>query len=148
LVARAGGKPRTYRVSNIHALDVTHDVFTRPARFNLAAYWDEWAAEFESRLYKDTATVRFSARGMQRLKLLAPAVMGMARRTARKPDKAGWARAEIPIESVQHAAGELLKLGADVEVLEPAALRDRMSAVSAEMAAIYGAARKPRTQKS
>jgi predicted DNA-binding transcriptional regulator YafY len=146
LVARAGGKPRTYRVSNIHALDVTQDVFTRPARFDLAAYWDEWAAEFEARLYKGTATVRFSSRGMQRLKLLAPAVTEMARRTARKPDKAGWVRADIPIESVSHAAGELLKLGADVEVIEPLALRERMSATSAEMAAVYG--RKVRTRKS
>lgn len=151
LVARAGGKPRTYRVSNIHALEVTQDAFARPARFDLAAYWSAWAAEFEARLYKATATVRFSARGMQRLKLLAPAVTEMARRTARTPDKSGWVRADIPIESVNHAAGELLKLGADVEVIEPSALRERMSAISAEMAAVYARDRKakaPRTRKS
>jgi predicted DNA-binding transcriptional regulator YafY len=137
LVARAGGKARTYRVSNIHKLEVTAQRFTRPPRFDLASYWSEWAKDFEARLYRDTAVVRFSPRGMQRLQLLAPAVAASARRTARKPDKTGWVRAEVPIESVSHAAGELLKLGADVEALEPAALRDRLREVSAQMAALY-----------
>jgi predicted DNA-binding transcriptional regulator YafY len=139
LVARAGGKARTYRVSNIHSLDVTAHSFARPPRFDLAAYWSEWSKDFEARLYRDTAVVRFSARGMERLQTLAPAVAAMARRTARRPDKKGWVRAEIPIESVAHAAGELLKLGADVEAITPEALRERLRAVSGEMAALYAA---------
>ena len=138
LVARSGGKARTYRVSNIHELDVTADRFTRPPRFDLAAYWSEWATDFEARLYRDTAMVRLSPRGMQRLHALAPAVAQSARRTARKPDKDGWVRAEIPIESVNHASGELLKLGADVEALAPEELRDRLRVLTAEIAGIYG----------
>jgi predicted DNA-binding transcriptional regulator YafY len=136
LVARANGKPRTYRVSNIQKLDLTGKSFTRPARFDLAAYWSTWAKEFELRLYKDKAVARFSAHGMKRLTLLAPAVTEMARRTARA-DKNGWTRAEIPIESVEHAAGELIRLGAHVEVLSPPALRERMAAMSAEIASLY-----------
>jgi predicted DNA-binding transcriptional regulator YafY len=142
LVARAGGKARTYRVSNIHKLDVTTERFTRPPRFDLASCWSEWAKDFEARLYRDTAVVRLSPRAMQRLQLLAPAVAASARRTARRPDKRGWMRAEIPIESVNHAAGELLKLGADVVALAPDALCQRMRAISAEMSALYGRATK------
>ena len=137
LVARTGGKPRTYRVSNIQALDVTTQRFTRPPRFDLAAYWSEWAKDFEARLYRDTAIVRFSPRGTQRLQVLAPAVAASARRTARKPDKRGWVRAEIPIESISHAAGELLKFGADVEAIAPEALRERLRSISSEMASLY-----------
>jgi predicted DNA-binding transcriptional regulator YafY len=142
LIARAGGKARTYRVSNIHTLDVTAQHFVRPPRFDLASYWTEWAKEFEARLYRDTAIVRFSPAGMQRLQWLAPAVAASVRRTARKPDKRGWVRAEIPIESVNHAAGELLKLGADVEAIAPHALRERLQAISAEMNALYDRATK------
>jgi predicted DNA-binding transcriptional regulator YafY len=137
LVARAGGKTRTYRVSNIQTLEITEQTFERPPRFDLAAYWSEWAKEFEARLYRDMAIVRFSPQGMQRLRVLAPAVAAMARRTARKPDKRGWVRAEIPIESVTHAAGELLKLGAEVEAVAPDALRERLQIISAAMAALY-----------
>lgn len=140
LVARAGGKPRTYRVSNIQSLERSEQHFTRPPRFDLAAYWREWSKDFEARLYRDTAVVRFSPQGMQRLGLLAPAVAASVRRTARKPDKLGWVRAEIPIESVNHAAGELLKLGADAEAVSPDALRQRLHTISAEMAALYAPA--------
>jgi predicted DNA-binding transcriptional regulator YafY len=36
----------------------------------------------------------------------------------------GWVEAVIPVESVEHACGELLRLGTDVEVLAPAQLRE------------------------
>lgn len=137
LVARSGGKARTYRVSNIQRLEVRAERFARPPRFDLAAYWVEWSKDFEARLYRDTAVVRISPRGMERLGLLAPAVAASACRRARKPDKRGWVRADIPIESVDHAAGELLKLGADVEAIAPEALRQRLRAISTEMAALY-----------
>ena len=141
LVARAGGKPRTYRVSNIQELDVTAQHFVRPPRFDLAAYWSEWAKEFEARLYRDTAVVRFSPRAMQKLQMLAPAVAASARRTARKPDRKGWVRAEIPIESVSHAAGELLKFGAEVEVIAPEALRAQLRTIGADLSALYAGAK-------
>lgn len=137
LVARAGGKPRTYRVSNILKLDITDDTFTRPRAFDLAAYWREWIADFEARLYKSVARLRLSPEGVKRLALLAPPVQEMAKRTAGKPNKNGWVRVEIPIESINHAVGEVLRLGPHAEVLSPPELRARMVQVSAEMGALY-----------
>lgn len=137
LVARAGGKARTYRVSNILKLDLAEDTFARPRDFDLAAYWQDWIKDFEARLYKDRATLRLSPDAMKRLALLAPPVGEMARRTARKPDKKGWVRAEIPIESVSHAASEVMRLGAGVEVLAPPELRARMSETAAQLSAVY-----------
>jgi predicted DNA-binding transcriptional regulator YafY len=45
----------------------------------------------------------------------------------------------VPIESAENAQSEFLRLGADVEVIEPAELRARMSAVARGLAAIYPA---------
>ncbi|MFG2891318.1 WYL domain-containing protein [Streptomyces sp. NPDC048248] len=39
----------------------------------------------------------------------------------------GWVEAVIPIEGTEHACGELLRLGADVEVVAPADLRRAMA---------------------
>jgi len=41
-----------------------------------------------------------------------------------------------------HAAAELLRLGSEVEVLEPADLREKMAEMTQAMAARYHAARK------
>lgn len=142
LVANAGGKPRTYRISNILKLDLTDDIFMRPKKFNLAAYWDEWAREFEAGLYRGKATLKLSPDGMKRLCLMAPAVAQAAARTARDAGKCGWKHVEIPIESIDHTANEVLKLGAEAEVLTPPELRTRMGAMAKQLGTLY--ARKPR----
>lgn len=142
LVARAGGKPRTYRVSNIQKLDHTNESFTRPKSFDLAAYWQGWAKEFEARLYTSKAVLKLSPEGMRRLALLPAAVAAMAKQTARAPDKAGWRRVEIPIESVNHAVSDVLRLEAEVEVLSPPALRQRVGAVVSRLSATYAKRRR------
>jgi predicted DNA-binding transcriptional regulator YafY len=43
----------------------------------------------------------------------------------------------VPIESVVHAARELLRLGDQGEVLAPAALRDHLSQALRQAAALY-----------
>src|SRR5262249_9693579 len=49
----------------------------------------------------------------------------------------GWVKAEIPIESVKLAARQLLRLGAEMQVLEPAALRNAIAREAADVAALY-----------
>jgi hypothetical protein len=49
----------------------------------------------------------------------------------------GWIRAVVPIESVEQACREFLALGADIEVLEPPALRARLAAAARATAALY-----------
>ncbi|WP_407700799.1 WCX domain-containing protein [Streptomyces endophyticus] len=43
----------------------------------------------------------------------------------------------LPIESIGHAHDEFLRLGADIEVLEPAELRERISATARALARTY-----------
>jgi hypothetical protein len=45
----------------------------------------------------------------------------------------------VPIESTENAQSEFLRLGADIEIMEPAELRARISAVARGLAAIYSA---------
>ncbi len=135
LAAQVGNGVRTYRLSNILALGSTAETFERPADFDLAAWWLASTQRFEKSLAVDTARLRVSAAGMKALRDLGAAVARAADETATAPDADGWRRVSIPIESIPHAAAQVLGLGAQVEVLRPAALRrallERLAAVQA-----------------
>jgi predicted DNA-binding transcriptional regulator YafY len=138
-VASVRGDLRTYRVAAILALEVLAEEFTRPADFDLAATWAAWAERFERDLFRGEAVIRLSPAGVERIPYLMS--RAMARGVAHgigPPEADGWVRAVVPIESVRHAHAELLRLGADVEVLEPVELRDLIRATVAELSALYG----------
>ncbi|BCJ38246.1 transcriptional regulator [Actinocatenispora thailandica] len=139
LVAAAdGAAPRTYRISQILDLRLLDEHVVPPAGFDLAGYWRQHTHQLQERLWQGRAEIRISPAGVDRLREIAvPAVLdAVAAGTA--DDATGWRRAVIPIESLTHAEGELLRLGAQVEVLAPAALRDRIAATARELAAVYG----------
>jgi predicted DNA-binding transcriptional regulator YafY len=50
-------------------------------------------------------------------------------------------KAEIPIESVAQATRQLLRLGAEAEVLAPAALREAIASEAARITKLYRARR-------
>jgi predicted DNA-binding transcriptional regulator YafY len=119
--------PRTYRVENIRALTVL-DPFTRPAGFELSTFWAESTRRFERDLYRGRAEVRLSPRGRKLLCGASAAVEDaiLAALAAGGADRPDWLRVTIPIESVEHATGQLLALGTEVEVLAPPELRERV----------------------
>ncbi|MEV0155231.1 WYL domain-containing protein [Micromonospora sp. NPDC050686] len=134
-------EPAAYRVNQILALVPLDETFDQPGEFDLPGWWRAHVADFRSRLHRDEATIRLSPRGRERLREIASdVVVAAADRTAEPPDAAGWVRATVPIESLTHAHGDLLRLGAEVEVLAPAALRDRLAATAAALAALYAPA--------
>ena len=139
LVALVGDKPRTYRVSAIQTLALSGESFSRPEGFDLSAWWTAWAKDFETRVHRGEASLRLSPKGLERLPLLSRAAGEMAALAAGAPDEAGWVRVNIPIESIDHAAGEMLKLGVEAEVLTPPELRRRMVEIVARLSAIYPA---------
>jgi predicted DNA-binding transcriptional regulator YafY len=139
LVAAAGkaSTPRTYKLTNVLALK-TLGAFTRPRKFDLAKYWGESISRFEEGLYRGTATVRATARGLKRLRYLSAAVAEAVDRATPKPDKHGWHKVTIPIESIDMASLDLLRLGAECEILQPAELRVRVTDALKEMSRLYG----------
>ena len=143
LVGKAEKTIRTYKVANIHALHAG-GTFKRPRGFDLSSYWRESLARFEAGLYQGTARLRLTPRGARLLRYASAAVAEAVERVTGVEPPKGPCIVEIPIETVDHAAGELMKLGGDCEVLAPAELRGRMAALAAEVVRIYGGkSRKP-----
>lgn len=122
LVALREQKLRTFRVSSIREAEVLDARASRPRRFDLAAHWQASVRHFEEGLYTGQAQVAATARGLVELRRLG-AAMARALRDVADPAPGKRARARIPIESVEHAAGQLLRLAPEVEVLAPAGLR-------------------------
>lgn len=136
LVAEAASALRTYRVANIVQLKSLDERFVRPRDFDLVRFWTESSRAYEVGLFRGEATLRLSPRGLQRLEQLGAAVADAARETVRPPDQAGWVRVVVPIETVEQAAVDLLRLGAEVEILKPTPLRRRLAAAAREIARI------------
>ena len=133
-----GDRPRTYRVANLLQVHVLDESFRRPADFDLVAHWRETMADFDQRRYAEPATVRLSPRAWERLAdLVEPGIVQAVTRSAGEPDAEGWVVAMFPIESVEHTQSELLRFGAEIEVLAPAALRERLAATAAALAQRY-----------
>ncbi|SDG69127.1 Predicted DNA-binding transcriptional regulator YafY, contains an HTH and WYL domains [Lentzea fradiae] len=126
----------TYRVAQIREASVVDEPFERPAGFDLAAHWAASLEDFQSRQYTGEAVVRLTPRGFESFSsYVLPAVARAAERSA--VDDGGWVRVTIPIESVGHATGMLLRMGGEVEVLEPEELRASVTSVVRELASRY-----------
>jgi len=138
VVAASGGQgPRTYRLSNILELAVGDESFVRPQAFDLPAYWAASTRRFEAGLYRDHAVLRVTARGLKQLRGLGQAVADAADHSVLDDALPGWQRVTVPIESIEHATTQLLRLGADAQVLKPAALRQKLTQTLAAMTALY-----------
>jgi predicted DNA-binding transcriptional regulator YafY len=136
LVARSDGGLRTYRVRQIQQLTTLPGSFSWPEDFDLGRYWKEHVADFRARLHKGHALVRLSPTAIEAL----PHRMGqvVADSAADGEIQAdGWTLARIPIESQSHAQRELLRLGAEAEVLEPESLRARLAATAQALCRVY-----------
>jgi predicted DNA-binding transcriptional regulator YafY len=137
LVAAVNGSARTYKVSNIHALQTLDQGFAPPADFDLAAWWTVSTRRFEAEIYRGEARLRVSPRGLRLLAELGEVVAQAAARSAELPDPHGWTRVTVPIETIEHATGQLIGLGAEAEVLEPPDLREAMAATVRKLAELY-----------
>ena len=68
---------------------------------------------FRDRLHRDEATVRLSPAGRERLREIgSDPVVAAVDASAGPPDARGWVTAVLPIESLTHAHGDLLRLAA------------------------------------
>lgn len=144
LVARASSDAtrsphavRTYHVGRLQQVLVLDEGFERPVGFDLAAAWEESQAGYAERVYRHWVDVRISARGLDLLYLLNPHPAQRARELAGPLDGTGWATTRIPLETMRHAEYTVLRLGAEIEVLAPVPLRERMAEVAADLAGRY-----------
>jgi predicted DNA-binding transcriptional regulator YafY len=141
VVARPSGDdrgPRTYRLSRVRAAVTLDETFERPDGFDLQQHWTEYQRDYEQRLFHASATIRLSPAGRQLLFLIGSSAARAGHAAMQPADPDGWATTSVPIESVRHAQHALLQLGGDVEVLEPAELRDAVLAGARAVLRRYG----------
>lgn len=138
VVAAVGGDLRTYRASRILEFEVLDEQFDRPRDFDLGRYWQEWSESYERWLYRDQALVRFTPRALRLIPLLFnPVMVEAVEQHTGQPDADGWVTMTIPIESIKQAPMDLLRLGADAEVLEPPELRQQMARIAHDLTQLY-----------
>lgn len=135
LVVRSGEDLRTYRVSRVLDATVLDEGFDRPGGFDLAAFWTDWSERFERRMYPMRVTVRLTPAGLSRARVLLGLVASRALDGVEP--RGDWTAVDLPVESLDHALVDLMRLGADAEVVAPPELRDRVKSTLTAMQAVY-----------
>jgi predicted DNA-binding transcriptional regulator YafY len=136
-VARCQAAFRTYRVDQVVEAASCDCGFEPEPGFDLAAYWRSYLADFHRRLHIGEAVIRLSPDGVRRMPSLLSAAASIAVQAAGTTEPDGWTRARVPIESAEAALADFLRLGADLEVIEPAELREQAIRAIGAMAAVY-----------
>ncbi|HJQ75228.1 MAG TPA: WYL domain-containing protein, partial [Gaiellaceae bacterium] len=115
---------RVYRVSRVVSARALDDGFERPAGFELDRFWDEWSRAFEQARSRVEVRVRVS----EEMHRYLPGERRI------EPDGS----VTVAFESLGDAYRELLRFGADLEVIAPRELRQRVAETGREVAALYG----------
>ncbi|MEU2134370.1 WYL domain-containing protein [Streptomyces sp. NPDC018352] len=136
--ARVGDDFRVYRIDRFSAVTVSDERFERDGRFDLAGFWEERAAQFARSLLRAEVRVRVSPEGVRRLPYaMDRSAVQDALDAAGPPDAEGWLALTLRVESMEVAYSQLLSLGPESEVLEPAALRERFTAAAERLRELY-----------
>jgi predicted DNA-binding transcriptional regulator YafY len=142
LVGRVADDYRIYRVDRVNAVDPTGAPFVRDESFDLPGFWSDRAVQFVASLLTDRVTVRLSPAGMRALPFaVEPPALQQAHAVAGEPDGQGWVRTHLPVESLEVAYTVLLRLGPEVEVVDPPELRARMAEAANRLTELYGGQR-------
>jgi predicted DNA-binding transcriptional regulator YafY len=137
LVAQADGIARTYRVSRMRKAAVLDQRFKRPEVFNLVTYWQASTKRLEADLHQNVVTIRLSPWAVKMLEALLSPFVRAGTQLSPEADAEGWSTATMPVGSIPQACAELLRFGADAEVMEPPELRAKMSEVISRMKLLY-----------
>ena len=123
LVAQRDQQRRTYRVSRVHSVELLDEPAIRPAAFDLGQSWAQARDELEHESTGVEVTVRVEASALPRLRELLP-THGQDRVPLTCTKQIDIT---VPFESENWACAALLSLGKAVEVLQPAAMRQRVA---------------------
>ncbi len=134
LVAATDGDIRTYRVSRVRDACMTDETCARPDRFDLAAYWKQSSADFVAALPRYLVTLRTPGDLLAHIKGTLPP--GRIEHIG-APDSAGRITLHVRFDIEEEAAGYAFRFGTQLEVLEPAELRDRLANTAASIATFY-----------
>lgn len=139
LIAAAEGQPRTYRVSRVSRVAPLPGTVERPAGFDLAAFWTEASAAYERDTPRVDVVLRIAPDRMHRLRDVIGERPFETIDRLDAPDPDGWLRIRVRLDWPGEATTQILAVGPGCELLEPAALRERIAVESRRVAALYEA---------
>ncbi|HTK09899.1 MAG TPA: YafY family protein [Ktedonobacteraceae bacterium] len=134
LVAAVDEQIRSYRVSRVREARLLEQSSNRPPHFDLAAYWTQSTADFKESLPRYAATVRVDPSILSYMRLVG--------RYARieqisPPDEDGWVRLSMQFEEERGACEYVVSFGSQIEVVEPASLREKVIQVAESILTFY-----------
>ena len=134
LVASVEDSIRSYRVSRVQSAMLLDEPCERPVGFDLAAYWKQSAVEFKNQFPRYAVTLRVHPDVAMHLYLV-----GRFSRVEKieEPDTDGWCKAVIVFQVEEMAVQGLLSLGANVEILEPLEVREKIIQHAKNVIAFY-----------
>lgn len=125
LVAQTPVGMRTYRISRMHDAMVLAQRFTRPPKFDLAAYWKQSTAKLRDQQQPFLATLALSPAGVQSLERWTR-MRPLPNDQAHVPE--GWQVFEIEFENSHQARFVALGLGSDAIAIGPENFRGEVRA--------------------
>ncbi len=134
LVAGVDEYVRSYRIARISNAEVLDERSHTPVGFDLGAYWEKSAETFKSTLPRYVATFRVSPTIFPRLRF--------AGRFARVSDVMetgadGWLKVNVGFDVEEMACEYALGFGANLEVLDPLVLREKVKEMAEEVVRCY-----------
>ena len=123
LVGAVDERVRSYRVSRISQADILNEHAAIPGDFDLASYWEQSSSSFRSNTPNYIATFWVAPEVWPRLRF--------AGRFARvnetnETDQRGWRKAVVGFDVEEMACEYAVSFGPNLEVLEPATLREKV----------------------
>ena len=146
LVAGADGQPRTYRVSRVNRARVLEERFDRPGEFDLAAFWTDSSSAYERDTPRLSVVLRIARERLDRLRDVIGERPYDTIERLDEPDPDGWLRIRVKLDWPNEVTSQLLAVGPDCELLEPAELRARIGAQASRVASHYAADTRERSE--
>ncbi len=138
LLAAIDGGIRNYRIARVQAAEMLDEGFVRPPDFDLAATWRQSNVEFKAKFPRYPVTVRVQPDALWRLQFNGrfSTVEHMG-----EPEADGWITVRMNYQVAENACENLIGLGAQVEIVEPAELREMVVELARSVVAFYAGAK-------
>jgi predicted DNA-binding transcriptional regulator YafY len=139
VMARSRRTMRTYRVNQIGRITPSTTSFKPDPTFDLPTAWDTFLDQFRERLNVVTASVRLTRTGRDWLGAEGdPAITAaIAHSIGPGTDDDQPQVVQLPFESIERAASDILRLGLDAEAINPPELVRHVALTVTELARRY-----------
>jgi predicted DNA-binding transcriptional regulator YafY len=137
LVAAHRGASRMYRVSRVEQVDVLDEVVVRPDGLDLQEEWQRLRSSLERSLPTVDVVIRVRPERAAVVRRVATPMLAKGEQAREVPSADDWPHLAMRFRVREAACGVLLGFGADVEVLEPADLREDLLRLASAAVEIY-----------